>query len=518
MNHVHILWADDEIDLLKPQILFLEEKGYAVHPVTNGLDAIKSCKSQSFDVVFLDESMPGLSGLQALEEIKNIDPNLPVVMITKNEAEDIMEEAIGSQIFDFLIKPVKPNQILLTLKKLIDHKRLVSAKTTSDYQKEFQRIFANIQDSNHFEDWIAIYKTLVKWELDLGKFETGEMANVLQMQKQEANTEFNKFVIKNYLNWLNLPDEKTPLMSHKVLAQKVFPLIAKEKPTFLIVIDNLRLDQWKTIQPMVNEFFRLQEEDVFYSILPTATQYARNTMFSGMMPLEISKKYPNYWKNDDDEGGKNLYEDVFLQDHVKRSLHGNYKVEYVKITNHQDGKNLEENIHNYLNNDLTAIVYNFVDMLSHARTEMEVLKELASNELAYRSLTYSWFEHSPLFNLLKKISDKSVNVIFTTDHGTMRVKTPSKIVADRHTTTNLRYKNGKNLNYDAKQVFEIKKPAEAFLPSPNVSTTYVFAKEDVFLVYPNNYNHFVQFFKNSFQHGGISLEEMLVPIAVYSNK
>lgn len=518
MNSVNILWADDEIDLLKPQILFLNEKGYTVYPVTNGIDAINACKTQNFDVVFLDESMPGLSGLQALEAIKNIDKNIPIVMITKNEAEDIMEEAIGSQISDFLIKPVKSNQILLTLKKLIDNKRLVTAKTTSDYQREFQKIFSNIQDSNHYQDWTDIYKTLVKWELDLEKIDTGEMSSVLQMQKQEANTEFNKFIIKNYLNWLNIPNEKAPLMSHQVLTKKVFPLISKEKSTFLIVIDNLRLDQWKTIQPLVNEFFKFQEEDVFYSILPTATQYARNAMFSGMMPIEIAKKYPNKWKNDDDEGGKNLFESDFLNDHVKKNLHGNFKIEYVKITNHHDGKILEENIHNFLNNDLTAVVYNFVDMMSHARTEMEVLKELASDESAYRSLTYSWFEHSPLFSMLKKIAEKSVNIVFTTDHGTMRVNTPSKIIADRHTTPNIRYKNGKNLNYDSKQVFEVKKPSDAFLPSPNVSTTYVFAKEDVYLVYPNNYNHFVQFFKNSFQHGGISLEEMIVPIAIYTNK
>lgn len=518
MSQINILWADDEIDLLKPQILFLQEKGYTVTAATNGHDAVKACKEKRFDIVFLDESMPGLSGLQALTEIKAFDNLLPVVMITKNEAEDIMEEAIGSQIADYLIKPVKPNQILLTLKKILDNKRLISEKTTADYQKEFQKIFATIQDSSSYQDWAEVYKTLVRWEVELQKSDTGEMFNVFQMQKQEANTEFYKFVSKNYIKWLQKPDAQTPVMSHNLLAKKVFPKINKEIPTFLIVIDNLRLDQWKVIQPIINELFSIKEEDTYYSILPTATQYARNAIFSGLLPSEIEKKFPDKWKNDDDEGGKNLFEADFLKAQLKRTFKDDIKSEYIKVTNHNDGKSFEDNILNYLNNDLITIVYNFVDMLSHARTEMEVLKELASDEAAYRSLTLSWFDHSPLLNALKKIADKKVNIVFTTDHGTIRVKTPSKVVADRTTTTNIRYKNGKNLNYNAKDVFEIRRPADAFLPAPNVSTAYIFAKEDVYLVYPNNYNHFVNFFGNTFQHGGVSLEEIIVPIAFYGNK
>jgi CheY-like chemotaxis protein len=518
MSAINILWADDEIDLLKPQILFLKEKGYEVFPVTNGHDAVKACKEHQFDVVFLDESMPGLSGLQALMEIKNIDNHLPIVMITKNEEEDIMEEAIGSQISDYLIKPVKPNQVLLTLKKIIDNKRLISAKTTADYQKEFQKIFSTIQDSSSYRDWCEIYKTLVRWELELGRSDTGEMSNIFQMQKQEANTEFFKFISRNYMKWMQKPDAETPVLSHNLLAGKVFPKISKDTPTLLVLIDNLRYDQWKTIQPLINETFRPVEEDLFYSILPTATQYSRNAIFAGMTPLEIEKKFPDKWKNDDDDGGKNLFEADFLQHNVKRTFKDPIKTDYVKITNHNDGRLFEENVLNYLNNDLTVVVYNFVDMLSHARTEMEVLKELASDEAAYRSLTLSWFDHSPLHNALKKLADKKVNIVFTTDHGTIRVKSPSKIIADRTTTTNIRYKNGKNLNYEARDVFDITRPHDACLPAPNISTTYVFAKDDVFLVYPNNYNHFVNFFKNTFQHGGISLEEIIIPIAFYTNK
>lgn len=517
MSNINILWADDEIELLKPQILFLEQKGYKVIPVTNGQDAVDRCRKNSIDVVFLDESMPGISGLEALAQIKAINASLPVVMITKNEEENIMEEAIGRQIADYLIKPVKSNQILLALKKIIDNKKLVSEKTTADYQREFQQIFSTIQSTENHRDWAELYKKLVYWELALNKSESG-MREVLTMQKQEANVEFNKFVLKNYLKWLDADDGSAPVMSHTLMEKKVFPHIKKEVPTFFVLIDNLRYDQWKTIQPLIAESFRMVEEDTLYSILPTATQYSRNAIFSGLLPSEIQEEYPQHWKNDDDEGSKNQFEDLFFKDLLKRTFREEVKSEYVKILHHQDGKNLEHNILNYVSSNITAIVYNFVDMLSHARTEMEVLKELASDEAAYRSLTLSWFEHSPLHNALKKLAEKEVRIIFTTDHGSIRVNTPSKCIADRTTTTNIRYKTGKNLNFEPKDVFEVKNPHAAFLPRQFVSSTYIFAKEDKFFVYPNNYNHFVNYFRNTFQHGGISLEEMIIPFAVYTSR
>ncbi|MDZ4844054.1 MAG: PglZ domain-containing protein [Chitinophagales bacterium] len=517
MTNIHILWADDEIDLLKPQILFLEQKGYKVTPVTNGQDAVEHCRKNSIDIVFMDESMPGLSGLEALAQIKTINANLPVVMITKNEEENLMEEAIGSQIADYLIKPVKSNQILLTLKKIIDNKKLVSEKTTSDYQREFQQIFSTIQSTENHKDWAELYKKLVYWELALNKSESG-MREVLTMQKHEANVEFNKFITKNYLKWLDGEGSQVPVLSHTLMEKKVFPYIKKEVPTFLVLIDNLRYDQWKTIQPLIAQNFRMEEDDTYYSILPTATQYCRNAIFSGLLPSEIQEEYPQNWKNDDDETGKNMFEDLFFKDQLKRGFRDEVKSEYIKITNHHDGKILEQNILNHLHNNITVIVYNFIDMLSHARTEMEVLKELASDEAAYRSLTLSWFEHSPLHNALKKLAEKEVRIIFTTDHGSIRVNTPSKCIADRTTTTNIRYKTGKNLNFEPKDVFEVKNPHDAFLPKQFVSSNYIFAKEDKFFVYPNNYNHFVNFFRNTFQHGGISLEEVIIPFAVYTSK
>lgn len=518
MNNINILWVDDEIEVLKPQIIFLETKGYNVISVTNGQDALDKCREEPIDLVFLDESMPGMSGLETLTEIKAINNNLPVVMITKNEEEDLMEEAIGAQITDYLIKPVRPKQVLLTIKKIVDNKRLIRERTTSDYQKEFQSIFSSIQDDLDFNQWSELYKKLVHWELELDRSKTEDMREVLTMQKHEANVEFNKFLIQHYIDWLDAEDGQGPIMSHTLMEEKVFPLLSNDRPTIMVLIDNLRLDQWKMIQPLVEESFRMVSDETYYGILPTATQYSRNAIFAGLLPSEIEEEYPTYWKNDDDDGGKNLHEAFFLEELLNREYSDEVKWDYFKVTNHQAGKELEDTILNAMNTHLTVIVYNFVDMLSHARTDMEVLKELASDEAAYRSLTLSWFEHSPLHNALKRLADKDVNVVFTTDHGSLRVKQPSKCIADRNTTTNIRYKTGKNLNFEAKDVFEVKNPHDAFLPKANVSSSYIFAKEDKYFVYPNNYNHYVNYFKDTFQHGGISLEEVIVPIAVYRSK
>ncbi len=518
MNKITILWADDEIDLLKPSIMFLENKGYQVIPVTNGKDAIEKVAQKGVDVVFLDESMPGLTGLETLSRIKEIDYHVPVVMITKNEEENLMEDAIGSQIADYLIKPVKPQQILSTLKKLIDNDRLISEKTTSSYQQEFQKLFMTIQDNLDYQQWIELYRKLIYWEIELDRSESA-MKEVYNTQKEEANREFNKFVIKNYKTWINSePGKDAPIMSHTLLKSKLWPLLKEDKPTFLILIDNLRFDQWKSIQPLVMDNFRVDEEDAFFAMLPTATQYSRNAIFAGMTPLEISKKFPDMWKNDDEEGGKNMHEADFLKDFLDRTFHDSVKHQYVKITNHRDGSLLENNISNYLNNKLTVIVYNFVDMLSHARTEMEVLKELASDEAAYRSLSVSWFDHSPLQNALRKLAGKDVNILLTTDHGTVRVQDPSRCIGDRETTTNIRYKTGKNLNYEEKDVFAVRDPEAIGLPKSRLSSTYIFAKENKYLVYPNNYNHFANYYKNTFQHGGISLEEIIVPVVRLSPK
>lgn len=503
-----ILWADDEIDLLKPHILFLESKGYKIDTANNGSDAVDMSNETHYDIIFLDENMPGLTGLETLGRIKEKKPNVPIIMITKSEEEHIMEEAIGGQISDYLIKPVNPNQILLSLKKNLNTKDLISQKNTSDYQTEFRQLSMRINDRPDAEEWKEIYEKLVNWDL---KFDTSgdeSMAEIFTMQKKEANAQFCKYIDSNYRSWIQ-GDEDAPLMSHQVLKNKIFPILGKE-PVFLIVIDNLRFDQWKTLQPLVSEFFNVEKEELFYSILPTATHYARNALFAGMMPLEISKKYPKLWLNENEEGGKNMYESDLLESNLKRN-NKQVKFSYNKVIKLDFAKRLVDKFNDLLVNDLNVVVFNFVDMLSHARTEMEVIKELASDEAAYRSLTASWFNHSPLKDLLKKIADKKIKTFITTDHGTIRVNTPVKVVGDKQTNTNLRYKVGKNLDYNAKEVLVSTNPEDIQLPKENVSSCFIFAKENDFFAYPNNYNHYVNYYQDTFQHGGISLEEMIIP-------
>ena len=516
MQETKILWADDEINLLKPHILLLNEKGYAVSTFTNGNDALEAFGKEHFDLVFLDENMPGLTGLETLSAIKNIR-DVPVELITKSEEENLMEDAIGSKIDDYLIKPVNPKQVLLTIKKLIENKRLVSEKTSSAYQQDFRNIGMTLNDKLSYEEWVDVYKKLVFWELELEKLDDPQMHEILTMQKYEANKQYSKFVENNYIDWINgSPD--APLFSHELIKKKVFPLINDTTPVFFILIDNLRYDQWKIINPLISEHFRLEEEDTYSSILPTATQYARNAIFSGLTPLDMEKRFPSLWQNDDDEGGKNLHEETFLDEQIKRSLRKDCKFSYHKILTFDQGKDLLEHANNLMHNEFNAIVFNFVDMLSHARTDMQMIRELANDDAAYRSLTLSWFEHSPLLELIKKLSQKRVKLVITTDHGTIRVKNPSKVIGDRSTNTNLRYKQGKNLNFNAKDVFLIKNPHEAKLPKVNISSNYIFAKEDQYFVYQNNYNQFVNYYNETFQHGGISMEEMIIPVVTYGSK
>lgn len=503
-----ILWADDEIDLLTPHILFLESKGYTVDSVTNGADAIDKAIEFNYDIVFLDENMPGLSGLVTLTKIKEIKPLVPVVMITKNEEEYIMEEAIGSKIADYLIKPVNPNQILLSLKKILDHSKLVSHRTTVNYQQEFRQLGLQLSDNLNFEEWTEMYRKLVYWELELGQSNDKAMLEILLMQKKEANQLFCDFIEEEYLDWLNGTEDAPPML-HQIIRTKIAPKIGKEK-TAVLVIDNLRFDQWKVLEPIFDKYYQKMEEEIIFSILPTATQYARNAFFAGMMPSEIEKKFPNLWKGEEDEGGKNQFEKELLEQQFKR-LGINCKWSYHKITNLEAGKKLNDQFNQLKDNDITFIVYNFVDMLSHARTEMEVIRELASDEAAYRSITKSWFEHSPLYEMVQKFKSHGIKLVITTDHGTVKVNNPVRIVGERNTNTNLRYKVGRGLSYNKKEVFIVDKPNEAFLPQVKLSNEYVFAREMDFFVYPNNYNHFANYYQNTFQHGGISMEEMMIP-------
>lgn len=516
--HEHtILWADDEIDLLKPHILFLNEKGYEVESVHSGVEAIDLVKEQDYDIVFLDESMPGLTGLETLEEIKKIRPSIPVVMITKNEEEYIMEEAIGSKISDYLIKPINPKQILLSLKKILDNKRIVTEKVNSNYQREFQKISMVYNDTDDFQEWGEVYKTLIHHELEIENTEHKSMKEVLEMQKSEANSNFCRFMTSNYEEWINDEYDDAPLFSHQVMEELLFPKLKDGENVFFILIDNMRMDQWKLFEPLIADYFHIDKETIYSSILPTATHYARNAIFSGLMPSEMKKKHPDLWAEEDDEGSKNNFEKEFLEANLKRHKI-DCKFSYHKVLNNDFGKGLVDKFSNLKNNQLNTIVYNFVDMLSHARTDMRMIKELAADDAAYRSLSVSWFRHSSLFEMIRKIADSGYKLVITTDHGTIRVKRPFKIIGDKNTNTNLRYKLGKNLGYEEKNVYPVKHPESLFLPKPNVSTSYAFAIEDYFFAYPNNFNHYVQHYSDTFQHGGISMEEMILPYIDLSPK
>ena len=519
MTNGALLWVDDEIEQLRAQILFLEKKDYEVVTVSNGTDAIDLCRERNFDLVLLDEQMPGLSGLETLQRIKELQPALPVVMVTKSEEENIMEQAIGQKIADYLIKPVNPNQILLTLKKNIHRKEIESEVTQSQYQQNFQQIAMQIMECRNWQDWVDIYKKLVHWELELSSTDSN-MSEMLRMQKEEANLGFAKFIKKNYLDWvaaLSSPaSTERPILSPELFKTKIFPLLSEGKKVMLVVLDNFRYDQWRMLAKEIGDQFEIEEE-LYCSILPTATQYARNAIFSGLMPDKIVEMFPELWVDEDEEEGKNLNEGPLIQTQLERYRKKN-TFSYHKVNNSTDADKMMQQFHSLCKNDLNVMVFNFIDMLSHARTESRMVRELANNESAYRSITLSWFRHSVIADFFKQLAQTDYRVIVTTDHGSIRCTEPVKIIGDRNTNTNLRYKLGKNLAYDDKSLFTIKEPRKALLPAPNLSTSYVFATGDAFFAYPNNYNYYVSYYRNTFQHGGISMEEMIIPLVTLKGK
>ena len=515
MTNGLLLWADDEMELLRAHLLFLEKKGYEVVTVTNGNDAIEECKKRTFDLVLLDEMMPGLSGLETLQRIKEISPQVPIVMVTKSEEEDIMNQAIGQQIADYLIKPVNPNQILLSLKKNIHRKEIITETVQASYQQQFQQLSMQIMDCRTWQEWVDIYKRLVRWELELSATDS-QMTEMLNMQKEEANRGFGKYIKQNYMDWMNrfdgkgTKDDDMPFLSPELFKTKVFPLLNEGEKVFLIVLDNFRYDQWKMLEKEIGDQFEI-DEDLYCSILPTATQYARNAIFSGLMPEQIEKMFPELWVDEDEEEGKNLNEEPLIKTQLERYRRKN-TFSYHKINTSTEADKLMGQLNELQKNDLNVVVFNFIDMLSHARTESKMVRELANSESAYRSITLSWFRHSVIADLFRQLSQSDYRVMITTDHGSIRTTNPVKIVGDRNTNTNLRYKLGKNLSYDSKELFVIKDPHKAHLPAPNLSTSYVIATGDDFFAYPNNYNYYVSYYRNTFQHGGISMEEMIIPI------
>ena len=513
----NILWVDDEIELLKPHILFLTAKGYEIETANNGFDAVEMIQQTHFDLIILDEMMPGITGLDTLQRIKDINPSVPVVMITKSEQESIMDRAVGSKISDYLIKPVNPNQVLMSIKKCVHSRQLVTEQNTADYRKDFTEITSAINSAKYFSDWIAIYKKIIGWDVELGSSEDKGVSEILQYQKNEANAEFAKFVKRNYLDWFDDKNDNKPILSHTLMRTMVLPEVKQHEKVTFFLIDNLRYDQWLSIRPMLTKYFDIDKEDFYCSILPTATQYARNALFAGLTPLAIDKIMPDLWVNDSEEGARNKHEEEFFR-RLLKTTGIDVPTAFEKLVRPEAGKRLLDNFDKITGSKLSVIIYNFLDILSHARTETDIIKELAEDEAAFRSLTKSWFEHSDLYEMMRTLAEKGHTIIITSDHGTMHVDNPVKVVGDRETSANLRYKTGRNLKYNPKEVFAITKPELAHLPKSNLTSTYIFAMDRDFLVYPNNYNHYVRYYKNTFQHGGISMEEMLVPYIQLSPK
>ena len=510
-----LLWVDDEIDLLKAHCIFLQKRGYEVATASNGRDAIELCRTENFDLVLLDENMPGLSGLETLAAIKDIHPNIPVVMVTKNEAEDLMDQAIGSKIDDYLLKPVNPMQILLTLKKNIHQREIMQEITTTGYRQEFGRIAMMADNASDCEKWKELYRRIVRWELQLEETADEALSDMLRQQKEEANLSFAKYIRKNYEGWIT--DRNTaPMLSPDIFKRCVFPKLNEGRRVTLLVLDNFRYDQWRILSQELADDFDI-EEDLYYSILPTSTQYARNAIFAGLMPLEILQQYPDLWVEEEEDEGKNLNEESLVEQQLKR-FRRRETFSYHKLNDAQAADRLLAQSTVLRQHELNVIVINFIDILSHARTESQMVRELASNEAAYRSITLSWFRHSGIRALFQTLKEMDTDIIITTDHGSIRVDTPTKVIGDRNVNTNLRYKLGKNLNYPAREVFEVKNPKRFMLPAPNISTTYIFALGSRFFAYPNNYNYYVQYYRNTFQHGGISMEEMIIPLVTLRSK
>lgn len=521
MKAKKILWVDDEIELLKSHIIFLTEKGYEVNTVTNGEDAITEVKEENYDLIFLDEMMPGMGGLETLSEIKEINPNIPVVMVTKSEEESLMNEAIGGKISDYLIKPVVPSQILLVCKKFFEAKKIAGEYAAKDYLQDFNQISQKLLMAPDYKEWIDIYLKLVNWELELDTHRGIDLKQTLYDQKRECNQEFSKFVEKNYVNWVNNPNEDSPILSPQIVEKYVVPHLKESKgPVFFFVLDCLRMDQWLLMEKYLLGGFNISK-DYYFSILPTATSYARNALFSGLYPIDIEKYYPELWQgNQDDERSQNKYEKDLLQMLINRKrVQLNNELKYLKVIDPEVGRSFEQNIVSHNKTHFMAVVINFLDMVAHGRSDSDLLKEIAPEESAYRSLTESWFKHSSLLGTFNAISKmKNAKVIITTDHGSIRCMRGAKVLGDKEASSNLRFKFGRNLKVDDKNAIYIKSPVDYKLPKRGVTVNYIIAKEDYYFVYPTDYHKYLSYYKDTFQHGGISMEEMILPVITMESK
>jgi len=513
-----ILWVDDEIELLKSHILFLRSRGFDVTSVSNGKDAIELVAKENFHLVLLDEMMPGLDGLSTLETIKETSPGLPIIMITKNEEESLMEKAIGKKITDYLTKPVNPSQILMACKKVIDQQRIATEQAAQNYMSEFHRISNKLYDKLNSNDWIEIYSKLARWDLEFDDYPDLGLKETLVDQFRDCNIEFAKYIEKKYPEWLKSDYHFRPTLSPDVLKKNVFPLLKENKKVLFIILDCMRLDQWYTFESLLYDFYNI-ETDFHYSLLPTATPYTRNAMFSGLFPAEIQKMYPDIWPEEPETTSMNKHEHKMLEEYLRREeIKLKNGCHYIKVLTSQEGWNVDRKIKSFLGNSFLALVINFVDILAHRRSESDIIKEILPNESSYRSIVRTWFKHSWIYSVLRKFSEYGFHIVLTSDHGSIRVQNDVKVIGDKDTSTNIRFKYGKNLNCPPKYSLVIKDPAKYKLPDIGINTNYLISKENYYFVYPTNYHKFQSYYHDTFQHGGISMQEMILPVVKMTPK
>lgn len=510
-----ILWADDEIELLKPHILYLEERGYEVTPVPTGEDAIVALGQKDFDVVLLDEMMPGLGGLETLERLQEKDASLPVILITKSEQETLMNEALGKRITDYLIKPVNPSQIFLAVKKVFESPDLVRSQAARDYVSHVQKLAMLDTGGLDWRQWIEVATELARWDLEVERLGDPGLEQAHADQRRELNAAFGRFVEQGYPNWVHSEPDNRPLLSHDLIGRYAAPRIRQGERVVIVVLDCMRMDHWLTIAPLLEPFFRV-ETDYYYSLLPTATPYSRNAIFAGLLIDDLGRKHSDLWsERSDDERSRNRFERPLLERQLSRlDAVPEKPLKYIKIYTAEESQNVRKQVHSFDALGVVALVYNFLDILSHGRSESEILQELAPDEKAFRAVTRAWFQHSPMFETFQELSKMDCTVICTTDHGSVMGRRAARVQGSRETSTNLRYKFGVNLQVDSRQGITIKKPETYRLPAEGVNKNYILAKEDYYFVYPTRFHEFERQFRDTFQHGGVSLEEMIVPNAV----
>ena len=506
-----ILWVDDEVELLEPHLLFLRQRDYQVDTASHGDDALELIRREPYDLVLLDEQMPGRRGLEVLEELRKEAPHVRVVMVTKSEEDQTMQEAIGRQVDDYLVKPASPRQVLSVVTRLLQGSRLQQQLAAQDFAGRFAELSQDKDRAEHWRDFFRLYSELVDWELRLEDAGESGLVDSVRALRVDLRREFGGHVRVEYPRWLRAEPDGRPTLSTDVVRRWLLPRIG-DGPVIFMIIDCLRLDQWRAMKALLTDVFEI-DEDLYSSILPTATPYSRNALFSGKYPDQIAERYPDWWARD--EGSLNAFEDELFTRHLKELTGRDVGVVYEKVFTDAQAGELEARVRNAFKTDsVISLVFNFVDLLIHGRSDSNLLMEVARDVPALRALTRQWFERSAALRILREAAAEGVEVVLTTDHGSILCERPVTVFARRDATDNLRYKFGQDLRAEEPDaVMAVNDETELRFPAGSLATNYLIGLEDYFFVYPTKLREYQARYKNSFLHGGISPEEMILPVA-----